>query len=280
MEFVSNEVQHGDAYVNQREYRIVGMSRSGNHAIINWIFQQSEGRTCFLNCVEGKMNPFRSARPRHNGNVYKVNYADFDLEAERAGHFSSKDTLIYNYEDSFLGPVFHPTYEIQHDEFVGRTRQRFDLLILRDPFNLFASRLRSGICGHSPLVDVRIWKQHAREFLGQRSHLRYNRTLINYNTWYTDTAYRRRLTEKLGLRFTDAGIDQVPRTGDGSSFDGRQFDGQARRMRVLERWKHYQDNPAYRRVIQDEQLLYLARTIFGEIRDTERLHAYMERTAA
>jgi hypothetical protein len=30
---------------------MVAMSRSGSHAIINWILAQAPGRTCFLNCA-------------------------------------------------------------------------------------------------------------------------------------------------------------------------------------------------------------------------------------
>jgi hypothetical protein len=258
--------------VNQQEFRVVGMSRSGNHAIINWIFHQIKGRVCFLNCVEGKTNPFHSARPLCEEQVYEANYPEFVLAQEQAGNFSHKQALIYSYEDSFLGNVFHPSFEAAHNQFVGSSRQRFDLLILRDPFNLFASRLHSGIHGKSISADIRIWKQHAREFLGMRSHLIHNPQVISYNAWYSDIEYRRHLAEQLGLSFTDHGINLVPEVGYGSSFDGHRYNGNARRMKVLERWMHCEQDPTYRKIFEDKTLVSLSRQIFGHLPGTERIY--------
>jgi hypothetical protein len=275
-----------ESYVNQQEFRVVGMSRSGNHAIINWIFHQIQGRACFLNCVEGKTNPFHSARPLCDEQVYEVNYPQFSLAQEQAGHLSHKQALIYSYEDSFLGTVFHPAFEEEHDRLVGRSQQRFDILILRDPFNLFASRLYSGIHGKSMSADVRIWKQHAREFVGMRNHLVYNPRFISYNAWYSDIEYRRRLAGDLGLTFTDLGINLVPEVGYGSSFDGHRYNGKARAMKVLERWKYYEQDPTYRRIFQDRDLVSLSHQIFGHLSGTERIyqparsHPVLQATAA
>src|SRR5690554_3224295 len=84
-----------NTYTNRNELRVMGMSRSGNHAIINWILSQAKGRTCFLNCAEGKTNPFTSARPLHTGLAYDANYPEFDWEQERAGLLSQKDLLVH-----------------------------------------------------------------------------------------------------------------------------------------------------------------------------------------
>ena len=54
-------------HVNENEIRVVGMSRSGNHAIINWILQGIRGPYCFLNCAEAGHNPFAWARPLKPG---------------------------------------------------------------------------------------------------------------------------------------------------------------------------------------------------------------------
>src|SRR5690606_4426439 len=118
-------------------------SRSGSHAIINWILSQWQGRYCYLNCAEPGTNPFSTARPLEGHSSWRANY-ELDFEAERAGRFSQKSLLIYNYEDTFLGPLTRPEFEARHDEYVGRSARRLDVLVLRDPFNLFASRIKSG----------------------------------------------------------------------------------------------------------------------------------------
>jgi hypothetical protein len=253
-----------DFYTNQLELCIIGMSRSGNHAIIHWLLAQAQGRTCFLNCAEGKTNPFASARPLHSGLAYEVNYSQFDYEGEQNGNFSSKDLLIHSYEDSFLGHVCHPLFEANHNQWVGSSHQRYDVLILRDPFNLFASRRHSRLPHVSTNTGMRIWKQHAREFLRQTHRLNRPYILINYNRWATEQAYRRQLAAQLGLRFTDAGFLTVQKTGGGSSFDGLRYDGQAERMKTLERWKVYQDDPSFRKIF-DLEAVGLASQIFGAL---------------
>jgi hypothetical protein len=260
------------SYVNRRELRVIGMSRSGNHAIINWILRQSVGHSCHLNCAEGKTNPFLSARPLHSGLCYETNAREFDWAEEQAGRFTQKDLLIHSYEDSFLGYVCHPIFEQHHDEWVGRSLQRHDLLILRDPFNLFASRQRAGALleGVAPATALRIWKQHAREYLGETRYLKQPKILVNYNRWATERVYRAQLAAQLGLTFTDAGVNSVAGTAGGSSFDGARFDGSAHNMKVLERWKVYQNDLTYRQRLQADWLDYTAR-IFGPLPGVEAL---------
>jgi hypothetical protein len=264
--------KHGNiSYVNRKEMRVIGLSRSGNHAIINWILNQAQGRTCFLNCAEGKTNPFASARPLSSGFPYQTNYSEFDWEQEQAGVLSQKDLLVHSYEDSFLGYVCHPVFEQNHDRWVGKSLQRYDVLILRDPFNLFASRKRAGAAleGVPPATAARIWKQHAREFLEQSRYLTQPRILINYNRWATERSYRQKLAARLGLHFTDASINQVPATGGGSSFDGMRYAGDAGNMKILERWKVYQDDPSYLQNLSPKLVDYAVRLFnpFPEVKE-------------
>lgn len=250
--------------VNRCELRVVGMSRSGNHAIINWMLQQAPGRYCFLNCCEPKTNPFHSARPTASGEVVEVNYQPFDLAAERAGCFSPKEWLVHSYEDCFLGMVHHRVFEQHHDEWVGASARRRDVLILRDPFNLFASRLQRSQGSITHGTNKRIWLQHAREFLGRRRYLPKNRLAISYNRWVVDCGYRRSIAEALGLRFTDAGFETVVATAGGSSFDGLRYNGRASQMKVFERWKSHADEPRYRSLF-NEEIVALSHEIFGSI---------------
>lgn len=264
---------------NKNEFRVVGMSRSGNHAIINWIIQQLQGRYCFLNCAEPKTNPFYTARPLNQAKTYRVNYPGFHLENERRGVFSRKDFLIHSYEDCFLSMLNHKVFNQQHDTFVGPSKRRIDILILRDPFNLFASRIRSGLFRREKglvkkavtlLTAKRIWKQHAREALGEKKHLRQGKIFINYNLWACDPHYRKSVATSLNIDFTDSGFNDVSSCAGGSSFDGLNFENRADDMKVLERWKHYINDQEYKMIFDDE-VISLSHKIFGRIPDQRLL---------
>jgi hypothetical protein len=250
-------------YVNGTEIRVVGMSRSGNHAIINWILAQSPGRTCFLNCAEPGHNPFASARPRTPELPgWRASYPGFEIEAERAGRLSRKDLLIHSYEDTFLGPLKKPENEVRHDAEVGSSSRRIDLLILRDPRNLFASRLASGYGWLEDELVARVWSQHAREFLDLRRNLRQERLMLSYNEWVTGADYRREVAAALGLEFDDRATHKVPAAAGGSSFDGTAYDGRAEEMPVLRRWHNFVGDPRFHRLLTPA-VLELSERIFG-----------------
>lgn len=262
-----------EGVVQKNEFRFVGMSRSGNHAIINWILDQLQGNYLFLNCAEPKYNPFTSARPLEmGGKTYLTNISNFEQEKEIAGNFSKKEYLLYSYEDCFLGGLNHSSYKKHHDEWVGKSANRKDILIMRDPFNLFASRIKSNLLrGHyshgsrpiSILTVKRIYKQHAREFLGKKNNLK-NLIPINYNKWVESEEYREKITAELGIDFTDKGFHEVSKVAGGSSFDGTDHSGQAYKMDLHNRWKKFANDEEYWELF-DTELIALTSKIFGEI---------------
>jgi hypothetical protein len=153
------------------------------------------------------------------------------------------------------------------------------VLILRDPFNLLASVLRSRRQDNSlagaPAVERarRIWKAYAREFVGRSSFFR-NPTLVSYNEWFVSEDTRRALADRLGLTSADQGLEKVAEWGPaawGASFDGLSKDGRASQMGVLERWKQYAEDPVYVSQFQDDELWDLSEIIFGEISGTQSL---------
>jgi hypothetical protein len=268
------DLKESKGIINKNEFRIVGISRSGNHAIINWIINQLDGQFCFLNCVEPKHNPFFTARPFNSaGESFQTNICDFNINAERDGNFSKKDFLLYNYEDCFLGMLNHQLFKKSRARWVGESSFKKDILIIRDVFNLFASRIKANlIVGHqthygvnpiSTLALKRIYKQHAKEFLGEKKNLQ-DKVLINYNQWFSDNEYRRSIAEKLELPFTDKGLEEVINCAGGSSFDGMRFSGNANKMNLNNRWKEYASEDFFWDLF-DEELVKLNSKIFGEI---------------
>lgn len=261
--------------VNDNELAVVGLQRCGQHALIHWILAQAPGRRVFLNDVRPRANPFL----HFSGNEYETRgyFGRFNLRAEQAGRLTRKAWLVYNYEDELPGQPFTHDFEAQRENWLGRSARRLSLLLLRDPYNFFASRLRWGRSPsagwskrplrseHACAELVALWKAHAREYLGDTRLLPAERVVVSYNRWTGEAVYRRELCDKLGLRFSDRGRRHVPDYGPGSSFDGRRFHWRAQRMQVLERYRHFLDDPFYRAIFEDAELRALSQRAFGAL---------------
>lgn len=259
--------------INQRELRVIGLRRTGNHAIINWITQQQPGTTQHLNNVAARTNPYRHKadnlrryHPEH-GKMAAI------YERQAQGNFVARDCLIHSYEDWSLKAIAHPQFERNRTLYLGNSAQRFEILILRDPFNLFASRLKQGFITTKVkrLSMVDLWLEYAKEWLNESHHLPEPRILINYNRWFADVNYRCELAAQLGLPFSDQGISEVMGFGAGSSFDGTALDGQAKQMRVTQRWKVFANDSTFRQLFKNEALWHYSEAIFGHIPETEQL---------
>lgn len=275
--------------VNRKEIRVLGLRRSGNHAIINWICRQAPTNQVFINHARVMDNPYRNVyrdqlflqqRPELRG------WRCEDIEwwrQEARGNFSEKDVLIYSYEDQEIERVVHPFFEKKHDLYLGKSQDRYDVLIVRDPFNLFASRIK----GNKPRENARnfdllqvysrrltlpeLWISYAKECLNETNFLSNKKIVIKYNLWFSDIEYRRQIADQIGLEFTDAGFDDVVRAGGiGSSFDNQSFSGQASQMNVLNRWKSFENDPCFRELIlKNSELIDYSAKLFGDIPDTE-----------
>ena len=260
-------------FTNELEIHVIALRRSGHHAIINWILQQLDCQACFLNNCRPGRNPFASC------STWDSLLTTVDLPQEAAGTLSHKECLIFNYEDCPLRYLQLETLEANHDAWLGRSRRRLQLLVHRDPFNLFASKLRwARGTKFQPTMEslnfhVQVWKAYAREFLRQ-THYVPDAIPVSYNGWVAHKEYRQELAEQLQLAFSDKGVEEVAKWGPatwGDSFDGLDYDGRAQAMKVFERWKHFRDDPFYRQLMQDPELWTLSNEIFGLLPGTETL---------
>jgi hypothetical protein len=191
--------------------------------------------------------------------------------------FTRRDYLIYNYEDRFLDNVFTDRFETEHDRWIGSSAKRYDVLVIRDPFNTFASRVSASWIRYKlddkagKETSIRLWKSYAREAMGDTNFARHNRIVINYNRWFTEVEYRRKLSARLGLAFSDAGFGAVSGEYGGSSFDGVRYNGDAQQMQVLDRWKLVANNSVYKELFNDQELLALSYRLFGDLPGTTEL---------
>ena len=260
-----SERENLDRLINKKEIRFIGLRRSGNHAVINWIKKQEKGFVKFLNNVKPQQSPYR---------FYYAHFPEEEFRREAWSNFSEKDCLIYSYEDHELDYIAAQKFERKHDYYVGKTAKRYDVILLRDPFNLLASRLKKGYMTvkNPDRSVVDLWISYAREFLGETQHLTQNKIFINYNLWVSNVEYREQIATKLDLDFSDVGFDHVGGYGGGSSFDGIAMRGKAASMNVANRWKHFYDNDEFRLLLNNEELLHYSELIFGHIPGTEFLN--------
>jgi LPS sulfotransferase NodH len=259
--------------MNHREIRIAAIQRSGHHGVINWILSQCDGPALFLNDVHPGTNPFVTCsiatRVEPPGDPVSVPKGLLEPFAARA-------CLVHNYEDHPLPLVFSDAAETRHDGWVGQSGERRDVIVLRDPFNTFASRMRASWMrnrigdenGRAALIAL--WKQYAQEALGRSALLRHRPLVILFNRWITELGYRQACAHALGLPFSDRGLRRISAEYGGSSFDGLAFDGRSDEMALDQRWRHYADDPLFCEIFADRELLDMSEALFGEIRGTER----------
>ncbi len=204
------------------------MMRSGTHAIIDWI--RGHGGLRFFNALLGPGRPRDGRRPT-------VRPMDFEVWRQRPvprRRLASTpgDQILVSLEDH--EPGFAPFFNVPCET--------LDVLVLRDPYNTFASRIRmihretGGLETAERLMPelVELWMRYARACLDSNGDS--GNVYIDYNRWFEEPTYRQAISARLGLRFTDVNFSKVSGHGRGSSFDGRRFDGRNTEMNVMRRF--------------------------------------------
>ena len=230
--------------------RFFGMKRGGNHALHNWILSKFEGRIYYNNNASfkphvGQLNSDGLNCFKHYNHISKATRDDNDI-------------IFITYEDLVLSDCI--IYPPNKDEVYGPYDAYKDMFVIRDPYNLFASRARhydSGTAHRSDLCVhkrddfnklVSLWKDLAIRFLNPRE----GELGICYDKWFASVAYRRSLCQSLGVEFNDKGKDLISAWGGGSSFDGAKVP--AHKMKVLERKKEYENYEFYLKLAEDKEL--------------------------
>jgi hypothetical protein len=191
-----------------------GIQRCGNHAIIDWVARH------FSHCI-------------HHNNMDPITRLAAQI-VWYGKHDEPIKNIIMSYENFSISSIKDPINGI----------------ILRDPYNWYASLMRRWYLLHPPALQTpeKIIGRYI-EYCDYAMEYPLSR-FINYNIWFTSTEYRRELESRYSLPIeTDLGIDTVPTIGRGSSFDGMSMQGRAQEMGVLTRYKSELDNPVYQRLI-------------------------------
>ncbi len=227
--------------INDSDIQLYGIKRSGHHAVIFWILGHYENYLYYNNCIAYKNNITSEE-------VYKSKFV------------GAKPLILLSFEDR--------QYNIKRSNpmFLGEILPKprgHRILVIRDPFNNFASRFKLSREFPAIAHETLVWKELAREYLGITSYLGEDVIKVNYNKWFKEKSYRRLLSKHFG-RFTDKNFDFVPGIGGGSSFDRRKYDGRSGNMQVLSRWRDYINKERYyKNIFEDKELMDLSSKIFG-----------------
>lgn len=303
-------------WTNFVEIRAYGLMRSGNHAIIEWVQNQHSGHiTCFLNNVKhGDYDPYKN----HKLKVLTGIDGQIDIEVLRR---MRKRLLLYSYEDqdeleankmTFLDSVFQKAFDKNRKDYLGASRHKLDLMIIRDPFNFLASRLkllqvRGPLGGVSNLeLIVKNWKILAREALKLTHNPQPGKMVANYNRWATNPSYRKRLSQLVMGNFDDTSMNNISQFGGGSSFRDpdkltmgmimvrwkklfnikryarlghywRRLTTPDIEKKVFERWKYFATDERFMELVLDKELLELSEELFGKIPGIREFVKIMQR---
>jgi len=236
-------------------FRCVTLSRSGSYAVFNWLPYQ--------------FSSLKKHRLKVN-NYTHIRSSDIDIVFERYADVG----IPFEFRKVFKGGNEVPNLS---------KRKSYLIIILRDPFNLFASRCNQRHLKRQSKSKIKeianMWKQHAKEFLGETNYFK-DKICINYNEWFKNANYRKDISEKIGGRHSDRKINIMPKHGDGSSFvrQDKRYTKNAQKLDVLNRWPFFiskQKNEHRKKfifVFKDQELVDLSHKIFGHIKGTEVLY--------
>ncbi len=265
------------------EYIIIGLQRSGNHAIINWLFNQVKGNKLFLNYCRPGEDPFITC---YNGefiteNTHIIAESGWETFFNSDQHPSDEliykerkiipkvelDYLFHSYEDCDSQQVFSKKFNFYHDTWIGKPETVKQIIILRNPLNLLASRIEADghLAGiHDLGMILACWKEHATHYNDSKT-MDSNQLVILYDLWFASKSYRKNILRLLNIKENCLSLGKVSKNGGGSSFDGISYENEPEKMKVLERYKKYQDHEYLKIAMQDPEIIILYEKNFGNL---------------
>lgn len=203
----------------------MGIHRSGNHGLINWLIGNLRGKIIHINALHHRdLTPELYSRYSEKKSTSSEIYESCELEYYERDwtNFNHADWLILSLES-----VKVRSMKEQIVDFTKKTKCK-SILLLRDPLNNAASmykirRARDFTvekAGNSVGAVLECWDQHAKEMVEPNS---FWTTRILFNRWMYDRTYRDQIMSDLGLTNSDSGFGKISGHGR-SSFDQNRAD--------------------------------------------------------
>ena len=262
--------------------QVIGLQRSGNHAIITWL---------------------SSLFPRA-AHFNELPHDYFGTAGDLADRLAGKeDLLVFSFEDSLRktrkGSPESVLDRVELGDPAAFPGLDFRVMyILRDPYNAWASRVKAKEDGRLTCSDL--LSDFMRDWLAVARLYRENEpAFILYNAWFKSQPYRRKVCARLGGSYSERTLGDVFAYGGGSSFEGyarpsygtilrraRHYMGpefrqrflkdprayftrffapsmDGRQLKVDSRWEYVLDRPDSRALFESPEIAALSQAIFG-----------------
>jgi len=250
-----------------REIHVVGVQRTGQHAVTSWLIGHFDSVN-YKNCM--------SQLGRKKGKMHGIEppFWFFSNEKEEYNNDSLKksDVVILGTEFTIYDVGLNPELPVQKEDyckkfFVDSFSEREDfVLVIRNPYNQYASILNWGmnrLLSH-PNSFSNMWIKMAKECLSYTNNFE-NKVVLKYDDWFSNSSYRRDIEKRLDLIEDDSRLNVVMKIGGrkswGSSFDGMKKKTNAQAMDVLNRWKVVKDDERFLRLLKNKELRDLSKEL-------------------
>lgn len=255
------------SYLTDREIHVVGIQRTGQHAVTSWIIGHFNS-VCYKNCMS-QLNqrkghcasiqpPFWLFEPKKQENWTESNFIPMNQDAIVLG------TEFTIYDVGLNNSISMKKKDICLANGVENFSKRVDhVLVIRNPYNQFSSILNWGRNRvlSKPKNFLNMWEKMAYECLGKTSNFPHA-TVICYDDWFSNINNRIEVEKELDLIRDDSRINIVMKIGHGrswgSSFDGMESNNKAQSMDVLNRWKLVKEDHRFKEVANNKKIRDLA----------------------
>jgi len=220
--------------------RVLGIRRTGQHAIIGWILRNcGRENTVFLNSCTMRRSAVRTCG-----------------QSELDGVFAGKSHTLKKALTAYLEPDKHPFVLISYEAGfeAGELTSNFpdssfdhEILVTRSFANWLPSfiRLMRVMNRTSAPEALDISNGIVFEMMRYKAHIlaaqASSHVVVCFDEWATSANYRHHKLETLGLTEVSAGLGAVQKYGGGSSFSA--FDLPAEELALTTRWQSMKNDP-------------------------------------
>ena len=177
------------------KYVTISLQRSGQHAVINWLGEQSgdlvhinhckferRGLTNWISPINNRVIQYTPYGKRDSGIQDRSDMLDFHSSID------SYSRLLCSFEDIDIEDLSLCKYI--------KVSKPVVILILRDPYNWLASSIKHEKSSEALLASKKNYLiKYLEQVLGIRDYLDQPCIDINYNRWVTEVSYREGVCE-------------------------------------------------------------------------------------